>query len=44
MIARVGKAIVRAYVNHLLVFTIGASAGAVTAFGVLSPYIVGACG
>lgn len=35
MIARVGKAIWKAYLNHLLWFTIGAVAGAVEAFSIL---------
>ena len=30
----------RAYVNHMLVFTIGCVAGAVEAFIILTPYIV----
>lgn len=40
--ARIGSAIVRAYVNHMLVFSIGAACGAFTAFVVLMPYIVAA--
>lgn len=44
MIARAACAIWRAYLNHLLWFTIGAVAGAVEAFVILTPYIAGACG
>lgn len=35
-----GDLILKAYLNHLLWFTIGAVAGAITAFGVLTPWIV----
>lgn len=40
--AWVGGTILKLYVNHMLVFTIGACLGAMTAFVVLAPYIVAA--
>jgi hypothetical protein len=43
MLARVGKAIWIAYLNHLLWFTIGAVAGAVEAFLIVSAIYAGRC-
>lgn len=40
--AKLGTTILRIYMNHMLVFTIGACLGAFTAFVVLLPYIVAA--
>lgn len=37
-----GKTFLKIYMNHMLVFTIGACLGAATAFAVLMPYIVAA--
>lgn len=41
-LAKIGGAALKIYTCHMLVFTIGASLGAATAFGVLMPYIVAA--
>lgn len=41
-LAKVGATALKIYANHMLVFTLGACLGAMTAFGVLIPYIVGA--
>lgn len=41
-LAKAGKAALKIYTCHILVFTIGAVLGAATAFTVLTPYIVAA--
>lgn len=41
-LAKIGAVALKIYVNHMLVFTIGACLGAVTAFVVLTPWIVAA--
>ena len=41
--ASIGKAIIRAYCNHLLWFTIGAFAGAFEALAILEPLIRAMC-
>jgi hypothetical protein len=41
-IRKAGSLFYRAYLNHLLWFTIGSVAGSVTAFIALIPWIVGA--
>lgn len=44
MILRIIGALGRAYVNHLLVFAIGASVGAAEAFGIVATiYHAGVC-